>query len=133
MPLPPELLCGWAGIPFAYMVLRPLRGAARAALASCALATGLQPLLSLGWVIAVRPASGYAMPSLHFGGFKGAGPHIHVMQATGILMMLLFLHLFFAPWRCRKPPGLHGPGKPAPRGKEEVQEQETLSGCRSPA
>jgi uncharacterized membrane protein len=36
---------------------------------------------------------------LHFGGFKGAGLHVHVMQATGILMMLLFLHLFFAPWR----------------------------------
>jgi uncharacterized membrane protein len=36
---------------------------------------------------------------LHFGGFTGAGLHIHVMQATGILMMLLFLHLFFVPWR----------------------------------
>ena len=36
---------------------------------------------------------------LGFGGFAGAGLHIHVMQATGILMMLLFLHLFFAPWR----------------------------------
>jgi uncharacterized membrane protein len=36
---------------------------------------------------------------LGFGGFAGAGLHIHIMQATGILMMLLFLHLFFAPWR----------------------------------
>jgi uncharacterized membrane protein len=36
---------------------------------------------------------------LRFGGFTGAGLHIHVMQATGILMMLLFLHLFFVPWR----------------------------------
>jgi uncharacterized membrane protein len=24
---------------------------------------------------------------------------IHVMQSTGIVMILLFLHLFFAPWR----------------------------------
>jgi uncharacterized membrane protein len=54
------------------------------------------------WVwasIAVLLASGYAMLFLHFRGFKGAGLHVHVMQATGILMMLLFLHLFFAPWR----------------------------------
>jgi hypothetical protein len=36
---------------------------------------------------------------LYFGGFAGAGPHIHLMQGTGIVMMLLFLNLFFAPWR----------------------------------
>jgi uncharacterized membrane protein len=43
--------------------------------------------------------SGYSMMFLHFGGFAGAGLHIHLMQGTGILMMLLFLHLFFVPWR----------------------------------
>ena len=32
-------------------------------------------------------------------GFAGAGVHIHLMQCTGIVMILLFLHLFFAPWR----------------------------------
>ena len=88
------------GMFFAYMCLRPAAGP-------------LEPRLRLAlwqgvfgrffpWVwasIAVLLASGYAMLFLHFGGFKGAGLHIHVMQATGIVMMLLFLHLFFAPWR----------------------------------
>ena len=88
------------GMFFAYMVLRPSAGP-------------LEPRLRLAlwqrvfsrffpWVwssIAVLLASGYAMLFLHFGGFTGAGLHIHVMQATGILMMLLFLHLFFVPWR----------------------------------
>ena len=88
------------GMFFAYMCLRPAAGP-------------LEPRLRLAlwqrvfgrffpWVwasIAVLLASGYAILFLHFGGFKGAGLHIHVMQATGILMMLLFLHLFFAPWR----------------------------------
>jgi uncharacterized membrane protein len=88
------------GMFFAYMCLRPAAGP-------------LEPRLRLAlwqrvfgrffpWVwasIAVLLASGYAMLFLHFGGFKGVGFHIHVMQATGILMMLLFLHLFFAPWR----------------------------------
>ena len=54
------------------------------------------------WVwasIVVLLASGYAMLFLHFGGFAGAPLHVHVMQVTGILMMLLYLHLYFAPWR----------------------------------
>ena len=88
------------GMFFAYMVLRPSAGP-------------LDPQLRLAlwhrvfgrffpWVgasIAVLLMSGYAMLFLRFGGFAGAGLHIHVMQATGILMMLLFLHLFFVPWR----------------------------------
>ena len=42
-------------------------------------------------------ASGYGMMFLYFGGFAGAGLHIHVMQDIGIVMMMLFL--FFIPWR----------------------------------
>ena len=44
-------------------------------------------------------ASGYGMIFLGLGGFAGAGLHVHIMQATGLLMMALFLHLYFAPWR----------------------------------
>src|SRR3546814_13067924 len=34
---------------------------------------------------------------------SGAGAHIHVMQALGLLMVALFLHLWFAPYdRLRK-------------------------------
>ena len=29
----------------------------------------------------------------------GAGWHVHAMQGLGIVMMLLFLHVFFAPYR----------------------------------
>ena len=32
-------------------------------------------------------------------GFRGIGLHVHIMQAVGIVMMLLFFHLYFAPWR----------------------------------
>jgi len=34
-----------------------------------------------------------------YAGFAGVGLHIHLMQGIGILMILLFLHLYFAPWR----------------------------------
>jgi uncharacterized membrane protein len=43
--------------------------------------------------------SGYGMIFFGLGGFGDAGVHVHVMQATGLLMMALFLHLYFAPWR----------------------------------
>jgi uncharacterized membrane protein len=33
------------------------------------------------------------------GGFSGIGLHIQLMMGIGILMMLLFFHLYFAPWR----------------------------------
>ncbi len=32
-------------------------------------------------------------------GFGGVGVYVHVMQGIGIVMMLLFFHLYFAPWR----------------------------------
>ena len=44
-------------------------------------------------------ASGYAMIVWVFGGFRAIGPHIQIMQGIGIVMMLLFLHVYFAPWR----------------------------------
>ena len=54
------------------------------------------------WVmvaIALLLASGYAMIFGVYGGFSGIGLHIHLMQGVGIIMMLLFFHLYFAPWR----------------------------------
>lgn len=88
------------GMFFAYVVLRPAAG----------------PLLPearlelwrrvfgrfLPWVwlsIAVLLVSGYGIILVYLGGFAGAPLHVHVMQGIGIVMMLLFLHLFFAPWR----------------------------------
>jgi uncharacterized membrane protein len=54
------------------------------------------------WVIAaivVLLASGYGMIFGVYAGFRGVGLHIHLMQGIGIVMMLLFFHLYFAPWR----------------------------------
>jgi uncharacterized membrane protein len=87
------------GMFFAYMVLRPSAGA-------------LEPPQRLPlwhrvfgrffpWVwasIAALLGTGYAMVAF-LGGFRGMGIHVHLMQATGILMMLLFFHLYFAPWK----------------------------------
>ena len=34
-----------------------------------------------------------------FGGFGQVGLYIHLMAGIGVLMMLLFMHVFFAPYR----------------------------------
>jgi uncharacterized membrane protein len=54
------------------------------------------------WVMAaivLLLASGYAMIFGVYAGFRGIGLHINIMQGIGIIMMLLFFHLYFAPWR----------------------------------
>ena len=87
------------GMAFAYMVLRPAAGALEPPIRLPLWRRVFGRFLPMvGASIVVLVATGYGMMFLHFGGFKGAGLYIHLMQATGLLMILLFLHLIFAPW-----------------------------------
>ena len=54
----------------------------------------------LVWIsVAVVLASGYWMLFNYFGGFAGAGVHIHIMHGAGIVMVLIYMHVFFSPYR----------------------------------
>lgn len=89
------------GMFFAYNALRP------------AAAQVLEPPLRLElwvqvfrrffvWVwlaVAVILLTGYWMVFQYFGGFGGSGKHIHIMHGGGILMVLIYMHVFFAPYR----------------------------------
>lgn len=89
------------GMFFAYMALRPVA------------ASLLEPPLRLPlwsqtfarffpWVwasVVVLPATGYWMIFNVFGGFQTLALYIHLMQVIGIAMILIFLHVFFAPYR----------------------------------
>ncbi len=89
------------GMFFAYMALRP------------AAAMLLQPPQRLPlWTLTFRHffpwvwgaillllATGYGMVFNGFGGFSGVGIHVHIMQLLGIVMILLYMHLFFAPFK----------------------------------
>jgi uncharacterized membrane protein len=89
------------GMFFAYMALRPVA------------ASLLEPPLRLPlwsqtfarffpWVWAVvilLPTTGYWMILWVFDGFANVRPYIHIMQVTGIVMILIFLHLFFVPYQ----------------------------------
>jgi uncharacterized membrane protein len=88
------------GMFFAYMVLRQSVGPLEPAVRLTLWHRVFRRFFPWVWVsIILLLLSGYGMLFIYFGGFAAAPPHIYVMQATGIVMMLLFLHLFFAPWR----------------------------------
>lgn len=89
------------GMFFAYMILRPIA------------ANQLQPPQRLPlwqgvfsrffpWVwaaIALVLASGYWMLFGPYGGMKNAPVFIHIMHTLGLVMMAIFLHVFFAPYK----------------------------------
>jgi uncharacterized membrane protein len=89
------------GMFFAYMALRP------------AAAIVLEPPLRLQlwvqvfkrfffWVwlsIIMLLASGYWMVFGFYGGFSHVGPHIHIMHGVGIVMILIYMHVFFSSYR----------------------------------
>ena len=88
------------GMFFAHQVLRPaaasLEPAPRLTLWSHALGRFFR------WVFAaiiLLLLTGYSLVFGVYSGFGGVGLHVHLMQGIGILMMLLFFHLHFAPWR----------------------------------
>src|SRR5919106_606372 len=91
----------WVGGMFlAYVVLRPAAGILEPP-ARLALWRGVFERF-FPWVWASIVAlllSGYGMLFLALGGFAGAGVHVPVMNLFGLVMMALFLHLYFAPWR----------------------------------
>ena len=54
----------------------------------------------LVWIsITLVLITGYWMLFSYFGGFAGAGIHIHIMHGAGIIMVLIYFHVFFAPYR----------------------------------
>lgn len=87
------------GMAFAHLMLRPA-AAALPPPARFALWRGvLGRFFPAVWgAVALLLATGYGAVAMR-GGFAAIGPHVHVMQATGIAMMLVFAHVFFAPWR----------------------------------
>lgn len=91
----------WVGGMFlAYVVLRPAADPLEPPLRLALWRGVLERFFPWVWAsIVALLASGYGMLFLVLGGFAGAGVHVHVMNLTGLIMMALFLHLYFAPWR----------------------------------
>src|SRR5690606_20116609 len=89
------------GMFFAYLAMRPAVGQV--------IAPSQRPELwchtlsrFFRWVwlaVVLLLVTGYWMIFQYFGGIAQAGLHIHLMNGIGLLMMLLYLHVFFSPYR----------------------------------
>lgn len=89
------------GMFFAYMAMRPAVVAVVEAQHRGALwCQTLSRFFRWVWLtVALLLVTGYWMIFNVFGGMAGAGWHIHVMQALGLIMMFIFVHIYFAPFR----------------------------------
>jgi len=89
------------GMFFAYQVLRPVAAVQFDPPHRLRLWSGVFARF-FPWVwlsVIALPVSGYWLLWRVFGGMGGVGWHIHAMQGLGWLMILLYLHLYFAPFR----------------------------------
>lgn len=88
------------GMFFAYQILRPVAAELLEAAPRQNLWVGVfQRFFFWVWLaIGVLPISGLVM-IMAYGGMDRVGFHVHAMIATGIVMMLLFLHVYFVPFK----------------------------------
>jgi uncharacterized membrane protein len=89
------------GMFFAYMALRPAAAKILEPPARLQLWVVVFKLFFL-WVwlsVITLLITGYWMLFGVFGGFANAGMHIHIMHGAGIIMVLIYMHVFFAPYR----------------------------------
>ena len=88
------------GMFFAYLVLRPSAGALEPAIRLPLWQRVFSRFFPWVWLsIAVLLASGFSMIFMGLGGFGAVGTYVHAMTALGIVMMAIYAHLYFAPWK----------------------------------
>ena len=89
------------GMFFAYVALRPVAAAQLEPPARLTLWVGVFKKF-FPWVFAAIVTlllSGYWMVLSFYGGFDAIGMHVHLMMWAGYVMILLFFHVFFAPFK----------------------------------
>ncbi|MDG0996578.1 MAG: CopD family protein [Gammaproteobacteria bacterium] len=89
------------GMFFAYVALRPAAATVLAPAERLTLwSQTLQRFFVWVWLaVILLPLTGYWMIFSFFNGFASVGLHVHLMQALGLVMILIYLHVFFAPYQ----------------------------------
>ncbi|WMP18080.1 CopD family protein [Thiothrix lacustris] len=89
------------GMFFAYTVLRPVAASILEPPQRLTVWAGVFGRF-FPWVwasIIIVLASGYWMLLGPFGGFANAPVFVHIMNGLGLIMMLIFMHVYFAPYQ----------------------------------
>ena len=90
----------WVGGMFAiYICLRPALGTLEPPQRLRLMRVTFQKFFPWVWAaILLLLASGYWMVFMTFGGMARIGPHVHLMQGIGWVMIAVFAWLFHGPW-----------------------------------
>jgi len=88
------------GMFFAYVTVRPAMGGLEPPDPVKMWGRIFQRFFSWVWVaVVVLFVTGYGMLLGPLGGMAGQPLYLHLMQGVGLIMMALFAHLYFAPWK----------------------------------
>ena len=88
------------GMFFAYVCLRPSVGPLQPPERLALWARVFGKFFPWVWLcVIVLLVSGFWIMLVEWGGFANAGMHAHTMLLLGLIMMALFAHLYFAPFR----------------------------------
>jgi uncharacterized membrane protein len=110
------------GMFFAYLVLRPSAGPLEPPARLALWRRVFDRFFPWVWAsVALLLATGVLMILFGFGGFETAGAYITIMMTVGVVMMLLFLHLYFAPWRRFQRALDGGDGPAAARNLDQIR------------
>lgn len=88
------------GMAFALLALRPALAALEPPQRLVVHEGALRRFFLIVWhAMPILLLTGYALLFGWYGGFVGAGWHIHAMHLTALIMAGIFLALFFGPWK----------------------------------
>lgn len=89
------------GMFFAHTFLRPVAASQLEPPQRLTLWVGVfQKFFPFVWLCVIfLPLTGYMMIFNIWGGFADAPTYIHIMNGLGIVMILLYMHVFFAPFK----------------------------------
>ncbi len=88
------------GMFFAYMILRPAAQTLETPQRLSLWARTFGGFFPWVWgAVLIVPLTGYYVAIVRFGAMAALPMYVNIMQGLGILMVLLYLHVFFAPYR----------------------------------
>jgi len=100
VPLTLHLLAAviWVGgMFFAYMALRPAAGFLEPPMRLTLWSMTFKRFFPWVWLSIITLVSSGIWIIKQYGGMGEVGPHVHIMLSLGIVMILMFMHVFFAP------------------------------------
>jgi uncharacterized membrane protein len=116
------------GMAFAILALRPALAALEPAQRVALMGGVHRRFFLIVWhAMPIVLLSGYWLLFGHYGGFRGAGWHVHLMHLTGLLMAAIYVAIFTGPWKQMRAALAAGDVKAAGAANDRVRQMVMLN------